>query len=137
MVGIYKISKYLTLAATWVYGTGNAITMPQGYMASSAHQLSKIPYVWNPSFSTGNSQIDYTSRNNFRMEPYHRLDIGLRFSKEIKKGLQTWELSFYNAYSRMNPFFYYGSEDNNNVVTLKKVTLFPLIPSLSWSLKFK
>lgn len=137
LVGIYKISKYLTLAATWVYGTGNAITMPQGYMASSAHQLSKIPYVWNPSFSTGNSQIDYTSRNNFRMEPYHRLDIGLRFSKEIKKGLQTWELSFYNAYSRMNPFFYYGSEDNNNVVTLKKVTLFPLIPSLSWSLKFK
>ena len=139
LVGIYKISKYLSLAATWVYGTGNAITMPQGYMSSSSHQLSTIPYVWNPNFGggNGNSQIDYTSRNAFRMEPYHRLDIGLRFSKEIKKGWQTWELSFYNAYSRMNPFFYYGSEDNNNVVTLKKLTLFPMIPSISWSLKFK
>jgi hypothetical protein len=135
LVGIYKISKNFTLAATWVYGTGNAITMPQGYMASSSHQLSSIPYVWNP--SNTRSQIDYTSRNNFRMEPYHRLDIGLRFSKDIKKGLQTWELSFYNAYSRMNPFFYYGSENSNSVVTLKKVTLFPLIPSISWSLKFK
>ena len=29
IVGIYKLSKNLTISATWVYGSGNAITLPQ------------------------------------------------------------------------------------------------------------
>lgn len=140
VVAIYKIDKNFSMAATWVYGTGNAITMPQGSVNASAHQLQKIPYLWDPNFGGINNNVDYGSRNDFRMEAYHRLDLSFKFMKEKQRGTQTWELSVYNAYSRANPFFYYGSEnyvDGKNVRTLKKITLFPIIPSISWSFKFK
>ena len=76
------------------------------------------------------------------MEAYHRLDLGLQFHKEKKSGTQTWEISVYNAYNQANPFFYYGSSEENGRtgevnVSMKKVTLFPLIPSVSYTFKFK
>lgn len=142
VVAIYKFDKEFSFAATWVYGTGNAITMPQGTVNSSAHQLQKIPYLWDPNSGRVNNNIDYGSRNDFRMEAYHRLDLSFKFSQEKKRGTQTWEVSLYNAYNQANPFFYYGNLEKDNqtgesVRKLKKVTLFPVIPSISWSFKFK
>ena len=137
LVGIYRINKEITLSATWVYGTGNAISIPQGVMAGNSHQLSSYPTIWDPNINILNSQIDYGSRNSFRMEPYHRLDVGLRISKKREHGVRTWEFSLYNAYNRSNPFFYYGSRNFiTNSMTLRKITLFPVIPSISWSFKF-
>ncbi len=142
VVVIYKIDKNLSFATTWVYGTGNAITMPQGTVNGSSHQLQKFPYLWDPNRGGINQNIDYGSRNDFRMEAYHRLDLSLKFSTEKKRGTRTWELSIYNAYNQANPFFYYGSLEydpstGNLVRNLKKITLFPVIPSISWSFKFK
>ncbi len=142
VVVIYKIDKNLSFATTWVYGTGNAITMPQGTVNGSSHQLQKFPYLWDPNRGGINQNIDYGSRNDFRMEAYHRLDLSLKFSTEKKRGTRTWELSIYNAYNQANPFFYYGSLEydpstGNPVRNLKKITLFPVIPSISWSFKFK
>ncbi len=142
VVVIYKIDKNLSFATTWVYGTGNAITMPQGTVNGSSHQLQKFPYLWDPNRGGINQNIDYGSRNDFRMEAYHRLDLSLKFSTEKKRGTRTWELSIYNAYNQANPFFYYGSLEydpstGNPVRKLKKITLFPVIPSISWSFKFK
>lgn len=143
IVGIYKASKRLTFSATWVYGTGNAITAPQGLIPGNGHSMSKFPIIWSPQFQNqGNWLTDYGSRNSFRMEAYHRLDIGMQFHREKRRGRETWELSFYNAYNRFNPFFYYGSTSYNwqtgeEYWGLKKVTLFPIIPSLSWSFKFR
>ena len=142
IVAIYKIDKEFSFAATWVYGTGNAITMPQGTINSSSHQLQRFPYLWDPNAGGINNNIDYGSRNGFRMEAYHRLDLSFKFSREKTRGTQTWEVSVYNAYNQANPFFYYGrmefdNSTGNNVNKLKKVTLFPVIPSVSWSFKFK
>ena len=86
--------------------------------------------------------IDYGKRNSFRMAAYHRMDIGLQFKKEKSHGIKTWELSVYNVYNRYNPFFYYGQgqySDNGSLISrsLKQVTLFPFIPSLSWTYKFR
>ena len=75
LVGIYKINKEITLSGTWVYGTGNAISIPQGTMGANSHQLSSYPTIWNPYLNRSNSQIDFGSRNSFRMESYHRLDV--------------------------------------------------------------
>lgn len=136
-VGIYKIDKNITFSVTWVYGTGNAISIPQGQIIAPSHQLSNVPTIWDPFFTNRNYQIDYGSRNSFRVEPYHRLDVGLRFSKAKNNGVRTWEFSIYNAYNRANPFYYYGQRDSYNNMTLKKTTLFPVIPSISWSYKFK
>jgi hypothetical protein len=89
-------------------------------------------------FSPG---TEYTDRNDFRMRAYHRADIGLQVSKEKKRGTRTWEFSAYNMYNRKNPFYYtIGPEkrfDENSKQVLKQISLFPVLPSVSWSYKFK
>jgi hypothetical protein len=141
VVGSYKITKNVNFAFTWVYGTGNAITLPQGYVPGNNHQMSAYPILWNPQIQSYNNFIDFGNRNDFRMEAYHRLDLGLQFHKEKTHGTETWEISIYNAYNQANPFFYYGTTDydkNGDISTvLKKVNLFPVLPSISWSFKFK
>jgi hypothetical protein len=141
IVGSYKVSKKINVALTWVYGTGNAVTLAQGYIPGNNHQMSAYPITWSPQMQSYNNFIDFGSRNDFRMESYHRLDLGIQFHKQKKNGMQTWEVSLYNAYNRANPFFYYSVWESNNrgetYSTLKKVTLFPVLPSVSWSFKFK
>jgi hypothetical protein len=70
------------------------------------------------------------------MAPYHRMDVGLRFTKIKPKYTRTIELSFYNVYNRKNPFFYYASTDGQGISKLKQITLFPIIPSVTLSYKF-
>ena len=143
VVCIYRLSKLFTASMTWVYGTGNAITMPQGYLRGTGHYPTTLPEIWDPSNQAFNNEmIDYGKRNSFRMAAYHRMDIGLQFKKEKAHGIKTWELSVYNVYNRYNPFFYYGQgqySDNGSLISrsLKQVTLFPFIPSLSWTYKFR
>jgi hypothetical protein len=141
IVGSYKVSKKINVALTWVYGTGNAVTLAQGYIPGNNHQMSAYPITWSPQMQSYNNFIDFGSRNDFRMESYHRLDLGIQFHKQKKNGMQTWEVSLFNAYNQANPFFYYSVWESNNrgetYSTLKKVTLFPVLPSVSWSFKFK
>ncbi|MDQ1087453.1 TonB-dependent receptor [Siphonobacter sp. SORGH_AS_1065] len=134
VVGIYHLKPTITLSSTWVYGTGQAISLPQStFEISGPTQPGFVP-----SFPTRIS--DYGQRNSFRAAPYHRLDVGIQFHKKKKRFSRTWEVSLYNAYSRKNPFFYYIDDSqstptrNNRVLT--QVSLFPIIPSVSYSFKF-
>lgn len=93
---------------------------------------------------------DFPGRNNYRLPSYHRLDLGVNLHKQRKNGVSTWSFSVYNAYNRLNPFFvYWGEEwveepDPDNPgekiyyskPELIKVTVFPIIPSVSYSFKF-
>ncbi|MES2781062.1 MAG: TonB-dependent receptor [Bacteroidota bacterium] len=137
VVGIYHINEPkndengYTLSATWVYGTGNAITLPIAEYNSPVHSPSPMS---NSNY--GSTASLYTSRNAFRMAPYHRMDIGFQITKKMKYWVRTWELSIYNVYNRMNPYFYYTATDSKGNVNLKQITLFPIIPSISWNIKF-
>ncbi|WP_439879848.1 TonB-dependent receptor [Pontibacter sp. MBLB2868] len=137
LVGIYELSDKITLSGTWVYGTGNAVTLPVGSYTVKPHQPSTYNYVSN--YWMNNNATDYGDRNSFRMAAYHRMDIGVQFHKMKKWGERTWEVSFYNAYNRKNPFFYFISNEYENGESeskLKQMTLFPIIPSVSYSFKF-
>ena len=57
VVAIYRLNKLFTASATWVYGTGNAITMPQGYLRGSGHYMGSIPEVWDPASGFFNNEI--------------------------------------------------------------------------------
>lgn len=133
VVGIYQLKentekgKRITLSATWVYGTGNAITLPESQYNASTN-------TENGNYYTRVS--DYSAMNDFRMAPYHRMDIGAQFHKTKKRGERTWEISFYNLYNRQNPFFYYSDTNENGNTILKQVSLFPILPSISYSFKF-
>ena len=115
------------LGGTFIYGTGNAITVPsQRY------------------FLDGNLLDVYGPRNGFRMPAYHRADIGATHTPRPKKGRVRhgqWVFSVYNLYNRMNPYFiYFGNEGNIQEGTLDiqayQVSLFPILPSVTWNFKF-
>jgi len=124
-VNIYKISNKADIALTWVYGTGNAISLPvQSYVAAGGigQQGYDVQY--------------FSGRNNYRMPAYHRMDISVNRHKKKKWGRVTWSFGAYNLYGRQNPYFLYFSTNQYGRKQLKQVSLFPLIPSVSYSFKF-
>jgi outer membrane cobalamin receptor len=135
IVNIYKFNDRIKLSCTWVYGTGNAITLPVAQYDAAPHNPAQIDNYSQYNFI--GFRNDYGEKNSFRMAPYHRLDVGIQFTKVKERYTRTFELSFYNAYNRWNPFFYYiekGVTATQN--KLMQVTLFPILPSVSWSWKF-
>ena len=148
VVTTYKLNNHITLSGTWVYGTGNAITMPQTQYITSPHQTDDNYQYEQYNFYNGQRMSmydhivnDFGEKNNFRMKSYHRLDIGIQFHKEKKWGERIWEISVYNAYNRKNPFYYYtdykfDKDTGKEYGLLKQVSLFPIIPSFTYSFKF-
>jgi hypothetical protein len=146
VVGVYHLSSRITLSGTWVYGTGNALTIPTASYSGNVHNPGISPfgipgstgYVYN----YFREYPDFGERNNFRAEAYHRLDFGVQFHKIMKKGHERiWEFSIYNLYNRKNPYFYSFSNTYNNTTqtttrSLTRYSLLGIIPSLSYSFKF-
>ena len=140
LVVIYKLNKQITLSGTWVYGTGNSVTLPTSeYNVGHQWYSNFDKLTLDPSDFSGFEAKEFSARNNFRMNAYHRLDVGIQFHKEKKWGERIWEISVYNAYNHKNPFFYtfdYKVVNNVNYGFLNQVSLFPIIPSISYSFKF-
>lgn len=134
VVGVYHINKRITFSFTWVYGTGNAITLPLNTYNAYAY----VNYMQNGfnQQDVGTVQDFGQQRNAFRMSAYHRLDLGIQFHKKFKRVERTFELGIYNAYSRQNPYFYYIETQQDGTQKLMQVSLFPIIPSFTWSWKF-
>jgi hypothetical protein len=136
----HKFSKRIDVSATWVYGTGIS-----GTLAMQNYYAAPLP---GESYSYENSLPFINKRNNFRYPDYQRLDVGINFHKQLKHGIRTWNFSIYNAYNQMNPFLIYPSTRYEYVLTdnygtleptskvLNKITIFPIIPSVSYSYKF-
>lgn len=113
----------------FVYSTGNALTIPT-HIYSSAH---------DPTFPFGYQLPDlqsYEKINNFKMPDYHRLDLGANKTKIRRAGTSTWSFSIYNVYNRQNPFMVYVGYNKDSQKRLMQVTLFPIIPSVSWKFQF-
>ena len=142
VVANYKLSDHISLSGTWVYGTGNAITLSNSsyWVSTDQPALGSGMLNYNTQGFWGNTvAYDFGQKNNFRMAPYHRLDLGIQFHKTKKWGERIWEISVYNVYNRMNPFYYYSTSvvtPTSSVGVLRQVSLFPAIPSFSYSLKF-
>lgn len=136
----HKFSEKFDLSASWVFSTGNAATFAyQNYRIIPAPNDQRQRYTPRET-----SYID--SRNNFRYNSYHRLDLGVNFHKITKRGnRRTWNISIYNAYNRLNPFFVYPSSksefdpetgERKMKTKLMQYSLFPVVPSVTYTLKF-
>lgn len=126
----HNINDHIDIAGTWVYGTGNAITLP----------LESYPVA--PSLAPWSNEIKYfENRNGYRMAPYHRLDFGINFHKKLKRYTRTWSFGTYNTYNRQNPFFLNFENKyvpGSNVVqkVLMQYSIFPIIPYITMSFEF-
>jgi TonB dependent receptor/CarboxypepD_reg-like domain/TonB-dependent Receptor Plug Domain len=127
VVGIYELSKKWKFSAVFVYGTGNATTLPERFYLVS-----------------GVLTQEYSKINKYRLPAYHRLDISATLTPQRKPGKKlhsSWVFGIYNVYSRLNPYFIYFDQTGNALLgTLKvearQVSLFPIIPSVTWNFKF-
>lgn len=137
ITGSYKFNERIAVAASWVYSTGNATTF------ASSRYLGPLPYSQTlPDYLY---EVEHTpERNNFRLPSYHRLDVGVDFTKKKRYWTRTWSIGAYNAYSRANPFFLFRDSETiqnpdgsfTTKPVLKKAALFPIIPYINWSFKF-
>ncbi|MDR0560115.1 MAG: TonB-dependent receptor [Prevotellaceae bacterium] len=115
IVVMHKFSERIDISATWIYSSGNCATLG----------------MYKFEDENGSEHIYVNERNNFRYPDYHRLDMSLNLHKKKKYGQRTWSFSVYNIYNRTNPFYVYPSEGR-----LKQITLFPIIPSISYTYRF-
>jgi hypothetical protein len=119
IAGIYELAKNIEVSAEWVYGTGNAITMPIGYYNGPDGAAVQV----------------YGSRNGYRMPAYHRADVSIKFMKRKPNWERAWVIAAYNVYNRYNPFYIYASTTQGRTV-FNQVSLFPIVPSISYQFKF-
>lgn len=122
IVAMYDLTPKWSLAATWVYNTGAAVTFPSGkYMVD------------------GQVQFYYTERNGYRMPAYHRLDIGATWErKKTEKFESSWNFSVYNVYGRENAYTITFRQDPNDATKTQAVqtSLFRMVPSVTYNFRF-
>lgn len=149
VTGNYYFKDNLYASFTWLYTTGRAITM-----ANEKYNTLRVVnytenYPYNPTDEPRADEITistYNELNNIRMEPYHRLDLGLTYKKHKRKSERIWQFSIYNAYNRLNAMYYYteskaildneGEETGEYENQTYKRSMFPFIPSVSYTIKF-
>lgn len=136
----YEHNKRWSFGASFVYATGQAVTLPV-----------------NRYFVEGQLASQFTERNGYRMAPYHRLDLSATLTNKeyrtvkdpttgeekevLRKWRSSWTFGVYNAYNRRNPYFiYFGTEgipsNGTFQVTANQVSLFSILPSVTWNFKF-
>jgi hypothetical protein len=127
VVGNYTLTQKWKMGAVFVYGTGNAISLPERF------------YVMN-----GVLNQEYSRINQYRMRSYHRLDLSMTYTpvpSTPRKVKSQWVFSIYNLYSRFNPYFIYFDQEGSITggdlkVSAKQVSLFPILPSITWNFSF-
>ena len=136
IVGIYKINDHVNISATWVYGTGDAITFAQSNYNAFYHSPAGPRDLQGG--ITYHEVSDFGDKNSFRMAAYHRLDFGVQFHKKYKWGGEgIVDVSVYNLYNHQNPFYYDVIFDyEKKEYKLIQYSLIPILPSVSYYLKF-
>ena len=93
------------------------------------------PWEYENTYFEDIVRIDtYRNRNSYTLPPVHRLDISLSHHGNIGIGEMICDIGIYNLYNRQNlSSVYWGYTDNKPA--LKGVCLFPIMPSISLTLK--
>ena len=123
IVGSYEVSPRITLAANWIYNTGQPVTFPYGQ-----YTLNGVTYaVYNG------------KRNESRYPDYHRLDLSFtcKLGKlENRRWQHELNVSVYNAYARHNTWAITFDHGKNGSIITKNMYLFSAVPSISYNFKY-
>lgn len=115
----YKLKENKEFSVVWVYGTGTALSLPTS------------------TYEGANGSVQYyEGRNEYRMRPYHRLDVSYTTKKKTKWGERSWSISVYNVYNRRNPFFMDIGSDRQGNKKFIQYSLFPVLPSIAYHFNF-
>jgi hypothetical protein len=123
----YELTKRWSVSTNFVFLSGAPSTFPNSRIQIQSYS---IPYN-----TTG-------QRNNYRVTPYHRLDLGATYEfkkNETRRYKQTLVFSVYNAYNRRNAFSIYfrpkaGEPMMTEAVRLSIIGSF--VPAITYNFKF-
>ncbi len=121
----YSAGERWVFGGVFIYGTGNALTLPTGRYIIDGQVLN-----------------EYGDINSYRIKPYHRMDLSATLnSKPGKKWESSWTFAVYNVYNRKNTFFIYTDaefslEEQSLSTKAYDVALFPIIPSITYNFNF-
>ena len=124
IVAFYKHSKKWSFSSNFIFATGIPTNYPS---AKYSYEGISIPH--------------YTGRNEARLPYYHRLDISATLrplKNKNRKWNAEWVFSIYNVYNRKNTcsFYFCQNSDDANVTGPVQLSIFPIIPSISYNFKF-
>ena len=123
IVGSYDVTPRITLAANWIYNTGQPVTFPY-----AQYTIDGVTYaVYN------------NKRNESRYPDYHRLDLSFT-CKLGKLDGRRWQhelnVSVYNAYARHNTWAITFDQGEDGSIVTKNMYLFSAVPSISYNFNF-
>lgn len=124
LVGSYEVTPRITVAANWIYNTGQPVTFPYGQ-----YTINGVTYaVYNG------------RRNESRYPDYHRLDLSFTCKLGNLERQRRWQheinVSVYNAYARHNTWAITFDEGENGSIVTKNMYLFSAVPSISYNFQF-
>lgn len=122
IVAAYELSERWMFSGNWIYYTGDAVTFPSGKYLIDGVLINL-----------------YTGRNASRMPDYHRLDLGMTYQFKPKKRFHSdINVSVYNVYNHKNAYSisFRESEDNPGTTEAVRLSLFGIVPSITWNFKF-
>ena len=152
-----RLSKNWDFSATWTYQSGRRANLATSTIAGSAldefnnyaveGQPMNVTYENNPAFSYYVDNYYQTShvahlirtntyyqRNGYVLPAVHRLDVSLSHHGSIGIGEMICDIGIYTLYNQQNvSTVYWGFEKNRS--SLKGVCMFPIMPSISLTLK--
>ena len=123
IVANYDVTKRISLAANWIYNTGQPVTFPCGQ-----YTINGMTYAVYNGY-----------RNQSRYPDYHRLDLSFT-CKLGKLDNRRWQheinLSVYNAYARHNTWAITFDQASDGSMITKNMYLFSVVPSISYNFKY-
>ena len=99
-------------------------------------------YIPLPNLSDNNGNRDfgfiYSKPNNYTMPTYHRFDIGCNIKRTGSRSgnIYIWNISIYNIFCHLNTMYIKTYADKVGNVHIKRKGFIPIIPSVSYSIKF-
>ena len=134
----YKLNKHFDFSIAWVYASGNWMSL---WKTKYASQYTIDIYDSQNGISDNYFIINNNERNNYRLPAYHHMDIGFNYTKTAKKLTHVLNVSIYNLYNNFNIFDVfndrrYRKDTGEEYYVTKSLTLFPIIPSISYTIQF-
>jgi hypothetical protein len=119
-VGItYDINKKWSAGLNFVYSSGTYFTFPNEVFTSIL----------------GVNLIKPDGRNNYQLPAFHQLSVSSDFKFSLKKMKCKLGFGIYNVYNRLNTYFVYSIRNETNEPLLRKVSVFPFLPHLNFSIE--
>lgn len=123
----FKLNESITFDLSWSFAGGAMTTI--------ADFMSVAP------MSSGGYNVGFYEyeKNGFRLPPSHHLDVSMTLRRQARHGESVWNFGIYNVYNALNPNLYYvekPSYGKDKVLLLHKISILPILPSISYTYKF-